>query len=175
MIRTRQGSETLRLLACSKLASIYEAVMGPAAVGTAIGAATVTVGRGALSAVGSGLSFLAQLASATSGEKPEQAADQTSAALAAIKRRTDELRQRIQRQLAAFGISLTKSVELVSDGQGGINVAGSHPQQAAIEAAVGSDILLERDFSELARDYRNFGEENGPSDLPQSLVIAIAG
>jgi hypothetical protein len=125
--------------------------MGPAAIGTAVGAATVTVGRGALTAVGNGLSFLAQLADATSGiESPAEV--RQNSVQAAFKERCDQLRQRIERQLAACGIKLSQPVDLMSNGQGGVAVAGAHPQQSAIEAAISTDILLERDFNLLAQD-----------------------
>src|SRR5262245_45359830 len=124
--------------------------MGPAAVGTAIGAATLTVGQGAIAALGSGLSFLAQLTSATKDAGSETQRKTASSSYEVIKLRCDELQQRIQWQLAAFRIRLSKPVELVSNGQGGIAVAGSHPQAAEIEAALASDLLLERDFNLLA-------------------------
>jgi hypothetical protein len=51
--------------------------------------------------------------------------------------------------LAAAGIQLAKPVELTSDGAGGIDLLGPHPQQAEIERALASDYLLERDFHEV--------------------------
>ncbi|MBW8885892.1 MAG: hypothetical protein JF612_14210, partial [Planctomycetia bacterium] len=79
----------------------------------------------------------------------------------------------IQQQLAAAGIQLTQPVDLVSNGQGGIAVAGPHPQQAAIEEVLGSDILLERDFNNLAIDYDDFVESHGAGDLPPSLIVTL--
>jgi hypothetical protein len=150
--------------------------MTPVAMGTAIGAAALTVGRGALGAVGQGLSFSAELvraASGTTADSAEANAREAEAEKAAIKVRTDELRERIGRQLAAAGIRLSEPVELISNGQGGIAVAGPHPQQAAIEEALGSDILLERDFNQLAGNYGNFIEAGGAGELPPTLTIAI--
>ena len=155
---------------------VFEEPMTPVAVGTAIGAAALTVGRGAIGAVGNGLSFAAELARAAGGmsSSPSGAeARQAEAAHAAIKLRSDELRERIQRQLTAAGIALSEPVELVSNGQGGIAVAGTHPQQAAIEAALGSDVLLERDFNLLASDYREFVEASGTGDMPPTLTVTV--
>src|SRR5438552_14375288 len=109
--------------------------MGPVVAGTAIGAAALTLGRGAAGAVGNGLSFAAELLRAAGGapSTDERRVDPSVAARAALKLQIDEMQQRIQQQLAAAGIQLTQPAELISNGQGGIAVAGSHPQQAAIE------------------------------------------
>src|SRR6185295_9736024 len=56
MIRTRLNRQTLPLLA-----SYQEAAMSPAMLGSALGVAAVTVGRGAATAVGNGLSFASEL------------------------------------------------------------------------------------------------------------------
>jgi len=119
-------------------------------VGTILGTAAVTLGRGAAAAAGDGLSFAAQLLQAVGGEAPAQP---EHAAQNPLTARIDALRERIRRHLAAAGIGLSQAVELVSDGLGGIAVAGSHPQQAAIDEALGSDVILESDFSRLATDY----------------------
>src|SRR5262245_46454572 len=148
--------------------------MTSVAVGTAIGAAALTVGRGTLGAVGNGLSFAAELVRATAGS-PSTAGDNSGeAARAAIQQRIGELRQRIARHLAEAGIQLSQPVELISDGQGGIAVAGSHPQQSAIEEALNSDVLLERDFHRLVEEYADHVELNGAGNMPQSLAIVIA-
>jgi|SRR5262245_8996690 len=149
--------------------------MGPVAAGTAIGAAALTLGRGAASAVGNGLSFAAELLRAASGgsSSTEPTADASATAQKAFQLQIDEMQQRIQQQLVAAGIQLTQPVELVSNGQGGIAVAGPHPQQAAIEEVLGSDILLERDFNNLATDYEEFVDHHGAGDLSPSLTITV--
>ena len=119
-------------------------------VGAILGSAAVTIGRGASAAAGDGLSFVAQLLRAVGGESPASPEPATQNPLTA---RIDALRDRIRRQLAAAGIDLSKAVELVSDGLGGIAVAGPHPQQAAIENALESDVLLESEFDRLASDF----------------------
>jgi hypothetical protein len=150
--------------------------MTPVAAGTAIGAAAVTVGRGAIGAVSNGLSFASELLRATGGGTPAQASnapDPAAVARDAFKQRTDAIQQRIGQQLAAAGIQLTQPVDLVSNGQGGIAVAPPHPQQAAIEEVLGSDVLLERDFNQLNGDYNDFVESNRAGDLPATLTISV--
>src|SRR4051812_24165751 len=149
--------------------------MGPVAAGTAIGAAALTLGRGAAGAMGNGLSFAAELLRAASGgpSTAQREVDPSAAPQQALKLQIDAMQQRIQQQLAAAGIQLTQPVDLVSNGQGGIAVAGPHPQQAAIEEVLGSDVLLERDFNNLAIDYNDFVESHGAGDLPPSLIVTL--
>jgi hypothetical protein len=125
--------------------------------------------------VGNGLSFAAELLRATGGgsSSTEQTPDASAAAQKALKLQIDAMQQRIQQQLATAGIQLSQPVDLVSNGQGGIAVAGPHPQQAAIEEVLGSDVLLERDFNNLALDYEEFIEHHGAGDLPPSLTITV--
>jgi len=148
--------------------------MSPIALGTVIGAAALTVGRGAISAVGKTASFAAELVTPDDQSAAEQQKQsQDSAAGAALKQRADELSQRIERQLAAAGIQLSKPVELVGDGQGGIAVATDDPNAAAIQSVLSSDILLERDFTMLAGDYEEFVQSTAATDIPPTLTIAV--
>ena len=149
--------------------------MGPVALGSAIGAAAVTAGRGAASAVGDSLSFAAELLRAAGGssEPTANSAEQSVAARDQLKLRADELAARIRRHLASTGIDLFEPVELISNGQGGIAVVGPHPQQAAIEEALGSDVLLERDFHLLATEFRDLTEQFPTTEIPPSLTITI--
>ena len=103
----------------------------------------------------------------------KDSSEQSQAARDQLKLRTDDLAARIRRQLASAGIDLFEPVELVSNGQGGIAVAGPHPQQAAIEEALGSDVLLERDFHLLATDHRDLAEQLPTAALPPTLTISI--
>jgi len=149
--------------------------MGPVAAGTAIGAAALTLGRGAVGAVGNGLSFAAELMRAAGGaSSPSQGSTNPSAAArAALKLRADEMQQRIQQELAAAGIQLSQPVDLVSNGTGGIAVARPHPQQAAIEEVLGNDFLLEHDFNQLVGDYEELANENGASGSSPTLTITV--
>jgi len=146
--------------------------MSPVAMGSAIGAAALTFGRGAAGAIGNGLSFTAELLRA-SGDQSEAAQESKQAADAAIKLRCQELSERIGRQLTAAGIPLSEPVELVSNGQGGIAVASDHPQRAAIEAALSNDVLLERDFTMLSGDFEEFAQSNPNSEISPTLVLTI--
>jgi hypothetical protein len=125
--------------------------------------------------VSNGLSFAAELLRAAGGtpSTAQRAADASAEQQKALKLQMDEMAQRIQQQLVTAGIQLTQPVDLVSNGQGGIAVAGPHPQQAAIEEVLGSDVLLERDFNNLAIDYQEFVDSHVSADLPPSLTIAI--
>jgi len=146
--------------------------MFPALLGTAAGAAAVTAGRGAFAALGNGLSFAGELAKAASSPlgSPAASAETDGGPQNALTSRIGEFTERIRRHLAAAGVKLAQPVQLISDGLGGIAVAGSHPQQAAIERAIGSDVLLERDFNRLAADYR----EHASGEVPATLMIALA-
>jgi hypothetical protein len=147
--------------------------MLPAVLGTAVGAAAVTAGRGAAAALGNGLSFVAELAKAASGAASPESAGQPGSAGSAVKQRVAELTERIRRQLAAAGVKLTQSVELVSDGLGGVAVEGSHPQRSDIERAIGEDVLLERDFARLAVEYSELTMQHGADGRPAALTISI--
>ena len=68
--------------------------MAPVAMGSAIGAAALTFGRGAVGAAGKGLSFAAELLGGGSGQS-DAAKESTQAADAAIKLRCHELSERI--------------------------------------------------------------------------------
>jgi hypothetical protein len=148
--------------------------MLPAVLGTAAGAAAVTAGRGAAAALGNGLSFVAELAKSASGTAERAPAAEAGDSLAgALKQRIAELTERIRRQLVTAGVRLMQPVELVGDGLGGIAVAGSHPQKADIERAIGGDVLLERDFARLAREYAGIASQYGADGWPEALTISL--
>ena len=123
-----------------------------AILGTAIGSAAVALGRGVAAATGNGLSFAAELLKAAGGAEPADAVSGDSA-LGGLKARISQLAQRLRHHLLASGIRLSQPVELISNGQGGITVAGTHPQQAEIAQALASDVLLESEFNRLALDH----------------------
>src|SRR5688572_16067608 len=126
--------------------------MSPVALGSVIGAAALTVGRGAAIAASNGLSFGAELLRAANANTSAPDNDTSTPAgglPTELKQRITELTAQIRRQLAAAGIKLTEPVELASNGAGGIAVQGQHPLLAAIQDALGNDVLLERDFDHL--------------------------
>jgi hypothetical protein len=140
--------------------------MNPLALSSAMGAAAVG-GRLAAAAVGDGLSFAAELLRGATGGP---AATPTGGAEVIhlredLAERIASLAGRIRQHLVAAGIELSQPLELVSDGLSGIAVAGAHPQQAAIEQALGNDVLLLRDFDRLRRDYDQFVAAHPDADL----------
>lgn len=148
--------------------------MSPIAAGTAIGAAALTVGRGLLSAASGGLSFTAQLAQAAAGGSNAVASssDQHSALRQAFDARLEAMRDRIQRLFSQHSIQLTQPANLISDGLGGIELATPHPQQAAIQEALASDILLQRDFNQLLTDASEITlSDAGASSVVTSITI----
>jgi hypothetical protein len=150
--------------------------MLPALLGSAAGAAAVTIGRGAAAALGNSLSFAAELAKAAGNPvvAPDSAAKDEGGLPVELSQRISDLTGRIRRHLAAAGEKLAQPVELISNGLGGIAVAGDHPQQAAIEQALGNDVLLEQDFHRLASDYRNFVMQCNDAKLPAALTVVVA-
>jgi hypothetical protein len=140
-----------------------------AILGTAIGSAAVTLGRGVAAATGTGLSFAAELLKAAGGAETADAHSGDSA-LDELKTRISGLAERLRRHLAASGIRLSQAVELISNGRGGISLAGAHPQQAAIESALASDVLLESEFNRLALDHADANGGNGSAGL--TVVVA---
>jgi hypothetical protein len=145
-----------------------------AILGPLIGSAAVTVGRGAAAAAGDGLSFAAELLRAVGGQSPESA--ETSgddAPQDELLQRIGAFADRIRQHLAAAGIELSQPLELVSDGLGGIGIAGSHPQQSVVEAVLGGDVLLERDFDRLAEEYDAMCSQCATGELPAAFSVVV--
>jgi hypothetical protein len=148
--------------------------MGPLTLSAAIGAAAVG-GRVAAGAVSEGLSFATELLRGASGA--EASADEVAGEpnrSAGLLQRIAALADRIRQQLAAAGIGLSQPVELVSDGLGGIALAGPHPQQAAIEDLLASDVLLQRDFNNLRREHEALRAEPECCGLPATFSVMVA-
>ena len=102
------------------------------------------------------MSFASELAKGISS--PAEPADEKAQAAAngrreSLQRRIEQLAQRIKQQLEAAGIDLAEPLTLTGDGLGGIS-AGDHPQKAAIESLLESDVLLLRDFERLADEHQ---------------------
>jgi len=119
------------------------------------GVAAVSLAREAVSAVGSGLSFAAELVRQGRGDGASPAADE-SAITAAREQFTAALSQfakRLRQHLEAAGMAVSGPIELAADGLGGIEVGGNHPQQAAIEELLAADGSLREQFVSLAEGY----------------------
>lgn len=129
--------------------------MASAALWPIMGAAGIGLARAATSAVNDSLSFAAELAQ---GLAPSEESSATSEPTAAereqeqLRQRIEALANRIKQQLAAAGVDVTQPLVLTSDGLGGI-AATEHPQRAAIESLLESDVLLLRDFERLKDEY----------------------
>jgi hypothetical protein len=141
-------------------------------LGSALGTAALTAGRGVVAAAGNGLSFAAELLRATADDGVHGQATNERGRIDLL-RRIDELASRIRRQLAAAGIKLDQAVELTSDGVGGVAVASHHPQQGAIEEVLRSDVLLARDFHRLSQDCREFAAADPSSGIEATLKVLV--
>jgi hypothetical protein len=153
---------------------LKEAAMTPAVLGSVIGAAALTLGRGAAAAAGNGLSFAGELlqsasATAVKGEDESTAGRERSI----LEHRIAVLKERIRRKLADAGITLDKPLELTSDGAGGIAVGADLPQRDVIEEILRNDFLLERDFHQLAGDYDELIQQHGFENFAATLTIAV--
>jgi hypothetical protein len=122
--------------------------MASASLLPVLGVAGIGLARAATAAIGEGLSFAAEL---MRGEEPP-ASTSVEQEPGEIPQAINALVSRIKKQLAAAGIDVTQPLTLTSDGLGGIT-AGDHPQRAAIEELLESDVLLLRDFERLKDEF----------------------
>jgi hypothetical protein len=115
-------------------------------------AAAATLAREAVSAVGSGLSFAAELA--RQGREEETApADGRDSAQEQFATVLAQFARRLHQRLASAGLATSVPIELAADGLGGIDVGDSHPQQAAIEQLLAADDSLREQFAALAERH----------------------
>ena len=121
------------------------------------GAAGASLARATTAAVQGSMAFATELAKGI-GAAPKDVDAETKTAAAerqeSLKRRIEQLAERIRQQLEAAGIDMSQPLSLTSDGLGGIS-AGDHPQRAAIESLLESDVLLLRDFERLADEHQS--------------------
>jgi hypothetical protein len=113
-------------------------------------AAAGSLAREAVSAVGSGLSFAAELARQGKGEEIAPATGERDSAQEQFTAALSQFARRLQQHLAAAGLAVTAPIELAADGLGGIDVSGNHPQQSAIEQLLATDEALREQFAALA-------------------------
>lgn len=137
------------------------------------GVAASGLAKTAVQAVNQGLSFAAELAkSATADGK---AADEEASRLAEMRSdhaaRIAEFADRIRRELEAAGIDLEEPIEVTSDGLGGVKLAGDHPQRAAIEELLATDVLLQRDFQRLANEQESLAAASDGAAEALSITI----
>jgi hypothetical protein len=142
--------------------------MASSALLPVIGVAGIGLARAATAAIGEGLSFAAELARGSDPKvQPEQAEQQR----AQLQRRIEAFAARIKQQLAQAGIDISQPLTLTDDGLGGIAAQG-HPQRAAIEELLESDVLLLRDFDRLQDDYEAAAASDDSLQGDFGLVIS---
>jgi len=116
-------------------------------------AAAGSLAREAVSAVGSGLSFAAELARQGRGEVIAPATDERDSAQQQFATALSQFARRLRQHLAAAGLAVSAPIELSADGLGGIDVGSNHPQQAAIDQLLASDEALRGQFAALAEHH----------------------
>ena len=121
-----------------------------------------TLARGAAQALGESLSFAATLGNFGASTETEAAAE-NAAQLADQERgfhlAAEKFRELLQRALSAAGVDLTVPLEIKSDGLGGIQAAGDHPDRRLIEQVLSGDTSLQQQFQSLANDYAKLHSE----------------
>lgn len=142
--------------------------MASAALWPVIGAAGIGLARAATAVVGEGLSFAAELAR---GSNSELQPDQAEQPREQMQRRIEAFAARIKQQLAEAGFDVSQPLTLTDDGLGGI-AALDHPQRAAIEELLESDVLLLRDFGRLQDDYEAAAASD--ASLPDDFGLVIS-
>jgi hypothetical protein len=125
------------------------------------GTAALSLARETVGAIGSGLSFAAQLlrqdndaalAAPPIALPASAAGEQFDNSLAAF---VAHLRNR----LASLGIDVREPLELESDGLGGIQIGGDRADRAAVEQALTGDRHLLDEFQKLAEQFAALGGE----------------
>lgn len=119
------------------------------------GVAAASLAREAVSAVGSGLSFAAELVRQGRSEATESEAQESEfgAAREQFAAALSQFARRLRQHLEAAGLAVSRPIELAADGLGGIDVGGNHPQQATIEDLLAADDSLREQFASLAEGY----------------------
>ncbi len=132
--------------------------MAPSALLPIAGVAAASLVREAATAVGSGLSFAAELVRQGRGEgaEPSQGQSEPSALGEQFTAALSQFARRLAQHLAAAGLVVSGPIELAADGLGGIEVRGNHPQSNAIESLLAADESLREQFAALAEGYERF-------------------
>jgi len=119
------------------------------------GVAAASLAREAIGAVGSGLSFAAELVRQNKGDAPERTAGQSelAAARGQFTAALSQFARRLRQHLESVGLAVAGPIELAADGLGGMEVGGQHPQQGAIEQLLAVDESLREQFAALAEGY----------------------
>jgi hypothetical protein len=140
-------------------------------------AAAASLAREAVAAIGSGLSFAAELVRQDQATQPARAGG-PPAARAQLAHSLQQFAGRLRHRLVQAGLSLAGTIELAADGLGGIEVGGSHPHKAAIEELLAADESLVAHFRSLAEQsalltgdsrhhFRLLIDEDGAEPIPE--------
>lgn len=100
-----------------------------------------------------GFSFAEQLLRSedAAGQGAAASGDPTPAeAQSEFQAELDRFRKQLQDRLAAGGVDLSRPITLRSDGFGGVEIDGDHPDRSLIEQIVGRDAELTAAFQRLA-------------------------
>ena len=81
---------------------------------------------------------------------------------------------RLQQRLAAAGVASSQPLELVSDGLGGVQVSGDHPDRALIEQTLNGDPALLAQFQQLGQQSRQLSPSERERDR-RDFGLVIAG
>ncbi len=126
------------------------------------GTAALSLARETVGAIGSGLSFATELMRQDNDRLAESAAPQPialppSAAEEKFEAALRDFVSRLRQRLATAGIDASGTLELTSDGLGGVQVGGDRADRSAIEQALAEDPQLMAQFSALAEQQAALG------------------
>jgi len=140
-----------------------------------VGTAAAALGREAAKSMSDTLSFAATLASGPAEvvKEPEIAKTAASDAdcKAACEQAVERFRESAYQRLTAAGVDLSQPIELQSDGLGGIQVAGEHPDRALIEQTLSGDLNLQQQFRSLAEKYAQANPSLDPRDYDFGVTL----
>jgi hypothetical protein len=124
------------------------------------GVAVAALAGEAASALGSGLSFAAELLRPSTDEGAGPAAPSSSlpSARERFAASLAQFARRLKQHMEAAGLAASGPIEIAADGLGGIDVANQHPQGSMIEALFESDSGLRDQFTALAEAYELLGD-----------------
>ena len=141
------------------------------------GTAALSLARETVGAIGSGLSFAAELLrqdndEARAAREPAPIDLPPSAAQERFEQALADFVARLRQRLAVLGIDLDEPLALEGDGLGGIQVDGDRPDRAAIEQSLAGDRQLLAEFQQLAEQYAALG---GSHDGLGGFGLVIGG
>jgi hypothetical protein len=139
-----------------------------------VGVAAGVLGRGLSNALSDSLSFAASLRQGEAEEEQPAACEPANLAASeqTFQAALDRFRDHLASQLTAAGVNLSGPIELQSDGLGGVQVAGDHPQRAQIEQAISGNFSLQQEFQALSGQYAGLHPQFDPQHSDFGLLLA---